>query len=78
MVHASKYLKDNPMSLLLLVFPVVILAELVHWPPMVIFILSSDRNHPAGRLHRGVDQIPGTLYRASPGGIAQCHPGKCC
>ena len=41
MARASKYLKDNPMSFLLLVFPVVILAELVHWPPMVIFILSA-------------------------------------
>ena len=41
MARAVRYIKDNPMAFLLLVFPVVILAEIVHWPPMVVFALSA-------------------------------------
>jgi Ca2+:H+ antiporter len=41
MARASRYIKDNPMAFLLLAFPIVIMAELAHWPAMVIFALSA-------------------------------------
>ena len=41
MANVNRYLRENPMSFLLLALPVVVLAELLHWPPLVIFILSA-------------------------------------
>ena len=41
MARAGNYLQDNPMAFLLLAFPVVILAELAHWQPLVVFGLSA-------------------------------------
>mgnify|MGYP001059040453 CR=1 FL=1 len=41
MANMNRYLRENPMSFLLLALPVVVLAELLHWPPLVIFILSA-------------------------------------
>lgn len=41
MAQISRYLKNHPMAYLLLVIPVVIAAELMHWPPLVIFALSA-------------------------------------
>jgi len=41
MAIVNRYLRENPVSFLLLVIPMVIIAELVHWPPLVIFILSA-------------------------------------
>lgn len=41
MAKVNRYLRENPMSFLLLALPVVVLAELLHWPPLVIFILSA-------------------------------------
>ncbi|OGO64910.1 MAG: calcium/proton exchanger [Chloroflexi bacterium RBG_19FT_COMBO_50_10] len=35
------YLRENPIRVLLLIIPVVVLGELLEWPPMVIFALSS-------------------------------------
>jgi Ca2+:H+ antiporter len=41
MAKVSRYLKDNPMAFLLLAIPVVIMAELLHWPALLIFALSA-------------------------------------
>lgn len=41
MTKIKHYLKENPIQGLLLFVPVVIIAELLHWPPLVIFALSS-------------------------------------
>ena len=35
------YLRENPIRALLLIIPIVILGELLHWSPLLIFILSS-------------------------------------
>ena len=35
------YVKENPVRVLLLAIPLVILAELLHWPELVVFALSS-------------------------------------
>jgi Ca2+:H+ antiporter len=35
------YVRSNPLSLLLLTMPITLLAELSHWPPVVIFLLAA-------------------------------------
>lgn len=41
MKKLTAFLRPNPMFLLLLALPLVILAQQLHWPPLVIFILAS-------------------------------------
>jgi Ca2+:H+ antiporter len=41
MAKVNRYLRENPVSFLLLAIPFVFLAELLHWPPLLIFILSA-------------------------------------
>ena len=41
MARLRRYLKSNPIAFLLLAIPVVIVAELAHWPSLLIFALSA-------------------------------------
>jgi len=79
MARAVRYIKDNPMAFLLLTFPVVILAELAHWQPMVVFALSAVAIIPlAGYIGQSTESLAhytgprlGGLLNATLGNAAE-------
>lgn len=41
MKKINSFVRENPLSILLLIFPVAVIAELLHWSPIAIFILAA-------------------------------------
>ena len=77
MKRIPSIIRNNPLGVLLVALPFAILADLLHWSPVVVFALSAIAIIPLAGYIGAATEVLAAYTSPRIGGSAQCNLGQC-